>query len=103
MTSPEKDPRVADLASYRKAREKARKLQKQIDRKLERMTPEERGEWLRSLSSGADVRVSQRRPAPQKGGGESFLGSRPKAGLILAVVVVVLLLIYVAPKLPKFM
>jgi hypothetical protein len=61
---PDKDPRVTDLARYRRARNRARKP----------------------------------RPAPDKPPDNALLGSRPRAGLILVAVVVILTLLYFTPK-----
>ncbi|WP_293901295.1 hypothetical protein [Phenylobacterium sp.] len=62
MAKPPQDPRVTDLASYKKAREQAR-----------------------------------RKPAP-KPPGASFLGSNPRAGAILILVIVVVAALYVVPR-----
>jgi hypothetical protein len=59
---PQKDPRVTDLAGYRRARDRARK-------------------------------APPARP-PQN----AFLGSRPRAGLILLAVVAILAALYFAPR-----
>ncbi len=61
--APKDDPRVADLARYRKVRARAAKA------------------------------------PPPRPAGQSFLGSRPRAGLILAAVIVVLLLLTFGPRL----
>lgn len=63
--APKDDPRVADLARYRKARARAAKA-----------------------------------PPPRPSGhSQSFLGGRPRAGLILAAVIVVFLLLTFGPRL----
>jgi hypothetical protein len=42
---------------------------------------------------------AQRRPQhQQRRGGESFLGSNPRAAIILAIVIVVLIALYVIPR-----
>ena len=64
MPRPEKDPRITDLARYRRARDRARKAP----------------------------------PKPGKPPESAFLGSRPRAGLILLAVVAILALLYFAPK-----
>jgi hypothetical protein len=66
---PKHEPEVTDLARYRKAKAEAAK----------RKPPASK--------------------APKAGpSGQSFLGSNPKAGLILAVVVVVMLALWLGPR-----
>ena len=67
-----KDPdRITDLARYRRNRERARKAAAQ----------------------------PTRRPAPSPAGRQPFLGSRPRAGVILVVVILVLAALWVLPGL----
>ena len=61
---PEEDPRIADLARYRKAREAEKKRPK---------------------------------PNPKAQMRETFLGANPRAGLIMALVVVALVAYFVLP------
>ena len=64
VARPPKDPRVTDLARYRRARERARKAPP---------------------------------PEPPRPPGQRLLGSRPRGGLILLAVIVVLALLSLAP------
>lgn len=67
---PKHEPEVTDLARYRKAKAEA-------------------------------ARQAKANPKPARpgrpGGGEGFLGSNPRAGLILGVVAVVLVLLWLGP------
>ena len=65
MPDPQEDPRITDLARYRRARERARK------------------------------EAARQKPSPPPAG---FLGNRPRAGLILVIVIALLALLYVAPR-----
>ena len=47
----------------------------------------------------ARAEAEKRRPPPRpRNPGQSFLGSNPRAGLILAIVVIVLLALWVVPR-----
>lgn len=63
---PPEDPRIADLARYRKAREREKQR-------------------------------AQRPPRPPPPPSQSFLGSNPRAPLILALVVIVLAALWLGP------
>ena len=69
MAKPPEDPRITDLARYKKAREQAKR------------------------------RPPPRPPAARQG----FLGSNPRAGLILAIIVVVGLLLTFWPLLLRLL
>lgn len=65
---PEHEPEVTDLARYRKAKAEAAK------------------------------RKAAKPPRPPRAPAQSFLGSNPRAGLILVVVIVVLLALTLGPR-----
>jgi hypothetical protein len=65
---PKHEPEVTDLARYRKARAEAAK------------------------------RKAAKPPKPPRPPRQSFLGSNPRAGLILVVVVVVMLALWLGPR-----
>ena len=81
---PKHEPEVTDLGRYRKAKAAAAK------RKQPPPPPPPR--------KGAGYR-----PDRGAGGGQGFLGSNPRAGLILAVVVVVLAALWLGPMLLRFL
>ncbi len=56
---------------------------------------------LRSYRKARQAQAAQKKPAPRPAAGkaEPLLGSRPRAGLVLVVVVLVLAALWLAPRL----
>jgi hypothetical protein len=69
MPKPPEDPRVTDLRSYREAKKQE------------------------------EARKAQARKAARRASSESFLGSRPRAGLILVAAILILVALTVLPAL----
>jgi hypothetical protein len=54
---------------------------------------------LRAYKKAAEARAKAARKAPRPAGTESFLGSRPHAGLILAGIALLVILVALLPRL----
>ncbi|WP_337187520.1 hypothetical protein [Phenylobacterium sp.] len=87
---PNDDPQVTDLARYRKAKAAAAR------RPPPKSRPQDVGRRGAAGLGAGGPRTGPQEPRSQK---PSVLGSNPRAGLILAIVVLVLLALWLGPML----